>query len=180
MRSVQTAAEPERTPGRSPSEHNFTVTRWAAAALASMLIMCVDSSVQAQEPQTAIDDTRRFAEYLIEANSHITEAARKGNIRAERVLAVIMNQPIEFREAPPYGLLNLLIGQVVASLEPGTVVDIREEKIVPTFRGGEVWYSVQVLYSPEDGENTQYVEGWINAGVSGVDGVMIANQEAAR
>jgi hypothetical protein len=180
MRSLRTGADPETTPGRSPSERNFRVTKWAAAVLASVLIMCVDSNLRAQDPQSAIDDTRQFAEYLDQAHSHINQAATIGNIRAERVLAVIMDKPVEFREAPPYGLLNLLIGRVVDSLQPGTVVDIREEKIVPTFRGGEVWYSIQVLYSPEEQENTQHLEGWINAGVSGFGGLMVANQAAAR
>ena len=144
------------------------------------MIMCVDSGLRAQDPRIAIDDARQLAEYLNQAHSHITQAATTGNIRAERVLAVIMDNPVEFREAPPHGLLNLLIGPVVDSLQPGTVVDIREEKIVPTFRGGEVWYSIQILYSPEEGVNTRHLEGWINAGVSGFGGVMVANQGAPR
>lgn len=180
MRSVSSQAEPETRPGASRAERNFWVTKWVTTVLASILIMCVDSGLRAQDPQSAIDDARQLAEYLDRAHSHITEAARNGNIRAERVLAVIMDKPVEFREAPPYGLLNLLIGRVVDSLQPGTVVDIREEKIVPTFRGGEVWYSIQVLYSPEEQENTQHLEGWINAGVSGFGGLMVANQAAAR
>ena len=169
--------EPETRSGALPSERNFWATKWLTAVLVGILIIFVHSGLRAQQvAQSAIDDAKQLAEYLDKANSHIKEAAERGEIRSDPLLAVIMNAPVEFREAPPYGPLNLLIGSVVDSLQPGTVVDIRDEKIVPTFGGREVWYSILILYSPKEEEDTQHVEGWINAGVSGFRSLMVASQ----
>ena len=156
-----------------------------AAVVSALLTISVSAdasahgSLRAQDTQSAIENARRLAEYLDEANSRIAEMAGRGEIRSDPVLAVIVDSPMEFRDDPPHGLLNLFIGEVMGELKPGTVFDIQEEKIIPTFDGGEVWYSIQILYLPDE-ENVQRMDGWINAGVSGFRGLMVASQVAGR
>lgn len=119
MRSVPTEAEPETRAGTLPSERDFWVTKWLTAVLAGILIISVHGGPRAQDAQSAIDDAKQFAEYLDTASSHMAEKAKKGEIRSDPLLAVIMNDPVEFREAPPYGPLNLLIGPVVGQPAAG-------------------------------------------------------------
>ena len=172
MQAVPIGAEPETRPRAWPSECNI----WVTAVLAGTLVISTHGGLGAQSTRSTIEDVQQLAEYLDRADSHITEMTNRGEIRPDPLLAVIIDDPVEFREDPPHGLLNLFIGSVVGSLQPGTVFDIREEKIVPTLGGGEVWYSIKVLYSPNEGERTHHAEGWINAGVSGFSGLMVAGK----
>lgn len=78
----------------------------------------------------------------------------------------VVSSPVQVREAPPYGLLNLFVGKGIKTIPQGEKINILGKKTYAGFSGAHVWYQVGLV--DKQGSDQMTIR-WVYGGVEGQD-----------